>query len=50
MIKPFKFLTNKRIFHYEITGEITWTPILLMTLSQRKIFAFCRFNEATPKP
>ena len=30
MIKPFKFLTNKRIFHYEITGEITWTPILLM--------------------
>lgn len=30
MIKPFKFLTNKKIFPFEMTGKISWTPLLLM--------------------
>lgn len=31
MIKPFKFLqTNRKIFPYEMTGKISWTPLLLM--------------------
>jgi hypothetical protein len=30
MIKPFKFLSTKKIFQFEITGRITWVPLSFM--------------------
>ena len=30
MIKPFKFLSTKKIFKFEITGRITWVPLSFM--------------------